>query len=549
MEALSLDIMLRSLREVGSVVVMIAVFTVVLEAGLYVVLVKFLKHKYALPIMLLAPAAIGLVLLIVYPILYEFRLAFSNMSLNNFKKSYMITDQTVTKLQEAGIPSTVLSALKGFTEQEYPSEEQLITGITVIIGEQQMNQYRDLFIQNAQIQEQFTITESTLEQLQEHQVPEDIGVQLKPLVNQSYPSATELVNALTRVLDQEGVNQFNSVILQSVEKTSIFRFTKRAFLKLRRDLPEEILTALESRKGLINKTYTSEKQFLQDVEKALGSDQLVQYKSAFLTHALANPGPTFGIREGFANFTEIFTQPVLKQVHFFPVLLRTILWTAIQVPTHVILGLGLAILMNRPMKFRGLYRTLIIVPWAIPQVIAVLAWRGEFHSQYGFLNILLGSMRLPGIEWKSDPFWNFVSMNIVNIWLGIPFMMVILLGGLQSISQTYYEAAEVDGATRWNKFRHITLPLIQPVMTPAIILGVIWTFNNFNVPFLINQNELETSDILVTALFRAAFEYNRYGFAAAFALVIFVILLVFCLIYMRTVQLELGLTAGKKKGG
>jgi arabinogalactan oligomer/maltooligosaccharide transport system permease protein len=125
-------------------------------------------------------------------------------------------------------------------------------------------------------------------------------------------------------------------------------------------------------------------------------------------------------------------------------------------------------------------------------------------------------------------------------------MMVILLGGLQSISGTFYEAADVDGAPRWDKFRHITLPLIQPVMTPAIILGVIWTFNNFNVPFLLNQNELESSDILVTALFRAAFEYNRYGFAAAFALVIFVILLIFCLVYMKVVKLDLGVTAGKK---
>ena len=116
MEALSFDIMLRSLQEVGSVVVWLAVFVVVLEAGLYVFLIKYLKSKYALPIMLLMPAAIGLALLIVYPILYEFRLAFSNMSLNNFKKSYMITDQTMTELQEAGIPSTLLARLKGFTE-------------------------------------------------------------------------------------------------------------------------------------------------------------------------------------------------------------------------------------------------------------------------------------------------------------------------------------------------------------------------------------------------------------------------------------------------
>ncbi len=105
---------------------------------------------------------------------------------------------------------------------------------------------------------------------------------------------------------------------------------------------------------------------------------------------------------------------------------------------------------------------------------------------------------------------------------------------MQSISGEYYEAAEMDGAGGVQQLRHITLPLIQPVLTPAIILGTIWTFNNFNVPFFINENELETSDTLVTALFRSAFQYfNRYGVSAAFAFVIFGILLVFSLLYIR----------------
>ncbi len=243
--------------------------------------------------------------------------------------------------------------------------------------------------------------------------------------------------------------------------------------------------------------------------------------------------PTFGIAQGWNNFKLIFTEPVLKQVMFFPLLLRTILWTAIQVSFHVSLGLGLAMLLNRPMKLRGLYRTILVIPWALPQVIAVLTWRGEFHYQYGFINIMLRDIGLNPIQWKTSPFWNFVAMNITNIWLGVPFMMVILLGGLQSISREYYEVADIDGASGWAKFSRITLPLLKPVMTPAVILGTIWTFNNFNVPFFINENELETSDILVTALFRAAFQYNRYGFAAAFALVIFLILLVFAIVYMR----------------
>ncbi len=111
--------------------------------------------------------------------------------------------------------------------------------------------------------------------------------------------------------------------------------------------------------------------------------------------------------------------------------------------------------------------------------------------------------------------------------------MVITLGALQSISQDYYEAAELDGASGRQQFFAITVPLLKPILVPAILLGVFLTFNNILVPFFINQNNLTSSDILVTALFRAAFQYTRYGFAAAFAFVIFAILLVFTIVYVR----------------
>lgn len=235
---------------------------------------------------------------------------------------------------------------------------------------------------------------------------------------------------------------------------------------------------------------------------------------------------------GLQNYVRVFTEPVLKQVNFLPLLGRTILWTVINVSFHVLGGLVLALLLNRPMRGRALYRALIILPWAIPQIVAVLAWRGEFNFEFGYPNILLTSVGLPPIRWLTAPSWNFIAMLMTNIWLGIPFMSVIILGGLQSISHEYYEAGQIDGASTWQQFRNITLPLLQPVLTPAIILGTIWTFNNFNVPFFINQNELETSDIMVTALFRAAFQYNRYGFSAAFAFVIFFILLGYSVFYL-----------------
>lgn len=235
----------------------------------------------------------------------------------------------------------------------------------------------------------------------------------------------------------------------------------------------------------------------------------------------------------FQNYIKVFTAPVLKQVGFFKLLGQTVLWTFVNVFFHFCGGLGLALLLNRPMRLRGLYRMFLIIPWAIPQPIAVLAWRGEFNFEYGFPNIILRTLGLQPLQWLTDPIPNFIGMCITNIWLGIPFMMVILLGGLQSIAGEYYEAAEIDGANGWQQFWNVTMPLLRPVVTPSIILGTIWTFNTFNVSFFINQNELESSDILVTALFRAAFQYNRYGFSAAFAFIIFGVLLAYTIFYLR----------------
>ena len=249
-----------------------------------------------------------------------------------------------------------------------------------------------------------------------------------------------------------------------------------------------------------------------------------------------NPG-FLGIEQGMfvglENYIQVFTQPVLKLTTFWQLFAQTVLWTSINVFFHVSLGMALALLLHRKMRGKGIYRALIILPWAVPQIIALLVWRTEYNFEYGAVNQLLGMVGLGPFPWLSDPFWNFAAMIITNVWLGVPFMMVIILGGLQSISNDYYEAAEIDGATSRQSFRAITLPLLRPVLTPAIILGTVWTFNNINVPFFINQNELETSDILVTALFRQAFQYNRYGDAAAFAFVIFLLLLAFTVVYIR----------------
>jgi arabinogalactan oligomer/maltooligosaccharide transport system permease protein len=290
---------------------------------------------------------------------------------------------------------------------------------------------------------------------------------------------------------------------------------------------------------------------------------LFEIKLAFSNASLgtqATKNAHYGLSYGWENLKTLFTGTVAQDAKFFDVFLRTVLWTVINVTFHVAGGMGLALLLHRPMKLQGFYRTLLIFPWAIPTTIAAMALRNEFDSRYGLFNILLtdlntwltslshGAVNVPligsaftwlslhigPVSWKQDPFWAFVSILISNIWLGIPFMSVIILGGLQSISQEYYEAAEIDGASKWQQFNNITLPLMRPVLTPAIILGVVWTFNKFDVIYLITQGgPQEKTDILVSSMYKAAFSFYRYGFTAMFALVIFVILLIFTVIYLR----------------
>ncbi|WP_027339754.1 carbohydrate ABC transporter permease [Halonatronum saccharophilum] len=232
---------------------------------------------------------------------------------------------------------------------------------------------------------------------------------------------------------------------------------------------------------------------------------------------------------GMQNFVRI-----LSSSDFWIVFLRTIVWTIINVFSHVSFGIFFAILLNRDMKFKGIYRTLLMIPWAIPQYIVILIWRGMFNYRYGAVNNFLGLFGIERISWLTTPAGGFSASIITNVWLGIPFMMMIALGGLQSINPTFYEAADIDGASNLQKIKHITLPLLKPVMTPAIVLGVIWTFNNLNVIYMMTAQTLtDQIDILVIYVYRAAFEFYRYGYAAAFSVIIFLILLVWGLTFME----------------
>jgi len=236
---------------------------------------------------------------------------------------------------------------------------------------------------------------------------------------------------------------------------------------------------------------------------------------------------------GFRQYIKVFVEP--SQPNFYVILLKTIIWTVVNVFFHVVIGVFLALLLNQQIKGRSIFRTLLVLPWAVPQVIVALTWRGMFNYEYGSINLILTRLGLPAVEWLKDPTWAFIACIITNVWLGFPFMMVIALGALQSIPNDLYEAADIDGAAWFHKLKNITIPLIRPVMIPAITLGTIWTFNNLNIVWLVT-NAGEPSDqthILVSFVYKSAFNLYRYGYAAALSMVIFAILLVFSLSFMK----------------
>lgn len=228
---------------------------------------------------------------------------------------------------------------------------------------------------------------------------------------------------------------------------------------------------------------------------------------------------------------------VVSEPAFWNVFLKTMVWTIVNVVFHVGLGVFLAVLLHQ--KFvvgKPAWRVLLILPWALPQYITALTWRGMFNYEYGAVNLLITKfLHLPPVAWLTSPFEAFLAVILTNIWLGFPFMMVVALGGLQSIPGELYEAADVDGASAWKKFWTITAPLLRPVMIPAITLGIVWTFNNINVVWLVS-NGGEPNDqthILVSYVYEAAFTMYRFGWAAALSMIIFFILFTFTQVFLK----------------
>ena len=258
--------------------------------------------------------------------------------------------------------------------------------------------------------------------------------------------------------------------------------------------------------------------------------------------------PGWQIVVGLDNFVRAFTEDSIRGPLVY-VTAWTFVFATVSVATTFFLGLFLAIVFN-DMRMRGrkIYRVVMILPYAFPAFLGALVWAGMMNQSFGFINqVLFGGADIP---WLTDPTLAKVSVLIVNLWLGFPYMFLVCMGALQSIPEELTEAASIDGARPWSVFRLIKLPLLLVSIAPLLIASFAFNFNNFNVIYLLTNGgprDPNTSlpvgftDILISMVYKVAFTgQNRdYGLASAFSIIIFVIVTIIAVIsFRRTKALE-----------
>lgn len=243
---------------------------------------------------------------------------------------------------------------------------------------------------------------------------------------------------------------------------------------------------------------------------------------------------------GLRNYLDVCSGSI-KDV-FLPVLGWTLVFAILSTFGSYFTGLILAIVLNNPnMKESKIYRAILIVPWALPATIAILAWQGLLNEQYGGINNVLSLLGLAKVPWLTDSTCARIGIIIVNIWLGFPYMLNVCLGGLQAISKEYYEAAAIDGASKLQSFVSITLPLVTRLSIPLIISSFAANFNNFGNIYMITQggparpdNQFAGyTDILASTTYKMTTMSNRYELSATFSVLCFLIVGTLTLVWMH----------------
>jgi len=221
---------------------------------------------------------------------------------------------------------------------------------------------------------------------------------------------------------------------------------------------------------------------------------------------------------------------------FLSALLVTILWTVVNMVLQLVIAFVLASLLNiQDFKFRRVYKTLLMFPWAMPGYVSILLWKtGMFNSQFGLLNQWMEKLGLEAQRWLANDVSAFICCTVVNLWLALPFMIMIMDGALQAVDKSCYESAILDGANWMQRTVYLTIPSIKPIIAPAVIITVFTTFKQFDVIYLLTQQAgAKTGSNLHTILtyaYENAFITNNYGYSSAVSIIIFIVLIVFSLL-------------------
>ncbi|RED64882.1 sugar ABC transporter permease [Cohnella lupini] len=262
---------------------------------------------------------------------------------------------------------------------------------------------------------------------------------------------------------------------------------------------------------------------------------------AFTNYNLYNSPPAHLLDwVGFANFKALFTEAVWSK-SLLSVLSWTVVWTLVATTLQITLAFFLAVLINdNRVKFKRVIRTVLILPWAVPSFMTVLVFTAMFNDTFGAINRDIFSHFGLSIPWLSDPLWARIAIIGIQVWLGFPYVFTLITGVLQSISKDWYEAADVDGGSRWKKFRFITMPHVLYATAPLLIMQYSFNFNNFNLIFLFNKGGPPVSgqnsgatDILISWVYSLTFNENNYKMAAAISIIMGIVVAAFAFYQFR----------------
>lgn len=239
----------------------------------------------------------------------------------------------------------------------------------------------------------------------------------------------------------------------------------------------------------------------------------------------------FGPREfvGADNYTELFGDST-----FWRATANTGLYALLTVPVSLVIGLGIALAMNKPLRGRGVLRAIYYVPYVISGVVIAVAGRWIFNENVGVINRLLRSAGLDGVPWQSDAMGAMGSLVLISIWTKIGFVMVVYLAGLQSIPREYLEAAQTDGAGRWQRLRYVVVPLLKPTTIFLVVLGVIESFQVFDIVYVLTGGGPgNATEMLVTYAYAEGFDARRQGYAATIGVVTYLFIAVLTALWYR----------------